>query len=317
MFGSPKFGPDKNSEQQVEVEKPLETKVSLEIFRHSKKENDPNRPNSELLLTPEGRELAHEKGLKMNPDIKVAVAGASPMDRTAETAMLIMSANEDDIKVEDSLAEMDAKIAEEIKFGKKIYRDERLAFNLDGPIEAEGMAAFKAGRYMDWLANESDMLAIKKGDTVSTTYLRQAGNIAEIVDKYSKVGNNFNRLATNKKKDGEEFPNHLERYLATHQSVAEPFLAEVIKEQMGAQARAEFISDLKNGWAETEGLHIKIINKGTEQAINLSYSDKGEQKEIVVSKETIAKILNKRAAFEEAIKKSKHLGQHLEENAKI
>lgn len=307
-----KFSFDKKSEQQVEAEKPLETEVRLEIFRHSKKENDPNRPNSELLLTPEGRELAHEKGLKMNPDINVAIAGASPMDRTAETAMLIMGANEDKIGVDDSLEEMDKKISEEIKVGKKIYRDERLAFNLDGPIQAEGMAAFKAGEYMKWLANESDKQAILKGDTVSTTYLRQAGNVAELVDKHSKIGNNFNRLATDKKKNDEEFPNYLERYLATHQSVAEPFLAEVLKEQNGAAARDAFISDLKNGWAETEGLHIRIVNKGAEQTIKLSYQDKGEQKEIEVSKDTVDKIIKRRAIFEKAVAAAERTDKSIE-----
>jgi hypothetical protein len=307
MFNSFKFTPEK----QAEAEKPLTTEIKLEIFRHSKKENDPNRLNSELLLTPEGRELAHDKGLKMNPDINVAVAGASPMDRTAETAMLIMGANEENIGVNDSLEEMDKKISEEIKVGKKIYRDERLAFNLDGPIEAEGMAAFKAGRYMDWLANESDMLAITKGDNISTTYLRQAGNIAEIVDKYSKVGNNFNRLAIDKKKEGEEFPSHLERYLATHQSVAEPFLAEVIKEQSGAKARDEFIADLKNGWTETEGIHINILNKGQEQTIKLAYQDNGEQREIEVAKETIQKIIRRRISFEDAIKSSMNVADKI------
>jgi hypothetical protein len=307
MFNPFKFTPEK----QAEAEKPLETEVRLEIFRHSKKENDPNRPNSELLLTPEGRELAHEKGLQMNPDINVSVAGASPMDRTAETAMLIMGANEEKIGVRDSLEEMDKKIFEEIKIGKKIYRDERLGFSLDGPIEAEGMAAFKAGKYMDWLANESDMLAIKKGDLVSTTYLRQAGNIAEMVDKYTKVGNNFNRLAIDKKKTGEEFPAHLERYLATHQSVTEPFLAEVLKEQEGAKARDEFIVDLKNGWAETEGIHINILNKGQEQTIKLTYQDKGGQKEIEVAQETIQKIIRRREIFEEAIKESMNVADKI------
>lgn len=314
MFKMPSFNHDSKLEKQAETEKPLETEVRLEIFRHSKKENDPNRPNSELLLTPEGRELAHEKGSKMNPEIKVAVAGASPMDRTAETAMLIMSANEDNIKIGDSLAEMDAKIAEEIKVGKKIYRDERLAFNLDGPIEAEGMAAFKAGRYMDWLANESDVLAIKKGDTVSTTYLRQAGNIAEIVDKYSKVGNNFNRLAADKKKEGEEFPNHLERYLATHQSVVEPFLAEAIKEQLGAKARAEFIAGLKNGWAETEGISVRIKNQGDKQIILLAYKDKGELKELEIKPETIQKIISRREIFEKAAEAANKTDKSIEKS---
>jgi len=289
-------------ENNPEKIKPLETEVRLEIFRHSKKENDPNRPNSELLLTPEGRELAHKKGQELNPDAQVSVAGASPMDRAAETAMLITMANEDKIDITDSLEEMDQKIAAEIKVGKKIYRDECLGFNIDGPIHDEGMAAFKSGVYVEWLSKDSDRQAIAKGDQISTAYLRQAGNIAELVNRYSKIGNNFNRLAAEKKKADQDFPDHLERYLASHQAVAECFVAEVIKDQEGQSAAAAFLADLKNGWAETEGVGFRIINKGPEQIIKMSYQDKGERREIEVEIETINKIIEAREEFEKKIK---------------
>ena len=316
MFGLPKFGFDKNPEQQVEAEKSLETEVRLEIFRHSKKENAPEKLNMEVRLTPEGRELAHEKGKTLNPDINVSVAGASPFDRTAETAMLIMGANEEKIKVDDSLEEMDKKISEEIKFGKKIFRDERLGLDLVNNKE-EGMAAIKAGNYMEWLANYSDEKAILMGDKESTTYSRQAGNVAYFVDRYSKIGNNFNKLAVAKNKDGVEFPNHLERYIGTHQNVAEAFVAEVIKLQDGSEAQQKFVKDMKNCWPETEGISLRIINKGSEQSIFLSYKDNGDPKEIELKPETIEKIISRRATFEEGVKRAKHLGQHLEENAKI
>lgn len=289
-------------ENNSEKIKPLETEVRLEIFRHSKKENDPNRPNSKLLLTPEGRELAHEKGQEFNPDAQVSVAGASPMDRAAETAMLITMANEDEIDVADSLEEMDKKIAAEIKVGKKIYRDERLGFNINGPVHDEGSAAFKSGAYVEWLSKDSDRQAVEKGDQTSTTYLRQAGNIAELVNRYSKVGNNFNRLAAEKKKNDQDFPDHLERYLASHQAVAECFVAEVIKEQEGPAASEAFLTDLKNGWAETEGVSFRIINKGPEQIIKMSYQGRGERREIEVKLETINKIIATREEFEKKIK---------------
>jgi hypothetical protein len=316
MFGIPKFDLDHKSEKQAEIEKPLETEVKLEIFRHSKKENAPEKPNMEVRLTPEGRELAREKGKTFNPNINVSVAGASPFDRTAETAMLIMGANEEKIKVDDSLAEMDKKIAEEIKFGKKIFRDERLGLDLVNNKE-EGMAAIKAGNYMDWLANRSDEKAILMGDVESTTYLRQAGNVAYFVDRYSKIGNNFNKLAAEKNKEGEEFPNHLERYIGTHQNVAEAFVAEVIKFQDSPEAQQKFVKDIKNCWPETEGISLRIINKGPEQSILLSYKDQGEPKEIDLKSETVQKIISRRETFEEGVKRAKHLGQHLEESAKI
>ncbi len=313
MFNMFKSGPEniKPVEKKAENFEVLQTEVNLNIMRHSKKENDPSRPNSELLLTPEGRELAHEKGAGLNPDINVSVAGASPMDRTAETAMLVMGANEDQLGVNDSLEEMEKKIAEELKVGKKLYRDERLGFNLDGPIYDEGMAAFNAGRYAEWLLNESDALAIKKGDPVSTTYLRQAGNIAELVKRYEIVGDNFHRLALNKEKDGAEFTDHLERYLVTHQTVAECFVSEVIKEKLGAPAREEFISSLKNGWAETKGINIHIFNKGQEQSMIMNYQDAKGPQEIELSREIVDKIIRRRNAFEDAVKTSMNVADKL------
>lgn len=290
-----------NLENTKELENPVETEVDLEIFRHSLKENDPNRPNKDLLLTPEGRELARAKGLEKNPDASISVAGASPMDRAAETALLMMLAKEEIIDTSDSLAEMDKKITAEVKVGKKIYRDERLGFRLDGPVKNEGMTAFKEGWYMNWLVNDSDREAIEKGDYVSTTHLRQAGNIAELVERYRQIGGNLNRLAENKKADGQDFGGRLERYLASHQGVVESFVAEVIKDQQGAAAQKEFISNLKNGWAETEGIKVRILNQGSEQVIKLSYPRGAEREELEVRPETLQKIIKDREEFEKLI----------------
>ena len=113
------MGMESIQENRIEKTEALTTEVILEIFRHSKKENDPNRHNSELLLTVEGRELAQKRGKELHPNSNVAVAGASSMDRAAETAMLVMLANEDEIKVTDSLEDMAKKIAEEVKVGNK------------------------------------------------------------------------------------------------------------------------------------------------------------------------------------------------------
>lgn len=290
-------------EVKIEEEPPFKTTLRLEILRHSKKENDPTRPNEELLLTSEGRDLAHEKGVEFNPDYRVSVAGASPMDRAAETAMLVMSANEDKIATSDSLAEMEEKISEELKFGKKMYRDERLGFNLDGPIRDTGLCAFKTGRYLEWLVNYSDQEALEKNDLISTSYLRQAANIAELVQRYQKIATNFNRLALAKKEQGKEFPDHLERYLVSHQSVAESFLAEVIKEQQGEAAQSEFIAGLKNGWRETEGISFNIINQEGGQIIKASYPEQESRREIEIQPGTLQTILDRRAEFEKMFKK--------------
>ena len=313
------MGMESIQENRIEKTEALTTEVILEIFRHSKKENDPNRHNSELLLTVEGRELAQKRGKELNPNSNVAVAGASSMDRAAETAMLVMLANEDEIKVTDSLEDMAKKIAEEVKVGKKLYRDDRLGFDLSGPIHDEGMQSFKEGWYLKWLSENSDQQAIEKNDKISTTYLRQAGNIAELVSRYLTIGNNFNRITNEKKKEAEKvsldsedkekkeaenFPLHLERYLASHQGVPECFMAEVLKIQKGEDGYQKFLDGLGNGWAETKGMSFRIINQGQNQSIILSYFDKGDQKEIEVSPETIFDIIGRRSEFEDKLVKA-------------
>jgi hypothetical protein len=283
------------------MEKAPATKVSLRIFRHSFKENDSSKANSELLLTPEGREFARSKGEEFRPYPERAVAGASPMDRAAETAMLAMLADEQEIETDDSLEEMEAKIKEHIPVGKKLYRDERLGFAISkGPAGQAGMEAFKAGNYLNWLAQDSDRQVIENKDLETTSYLRQAGNIAELVARYQKLGNNFNRLAADPKKQ-EEHGKKLERYLATHQTVLESFVAKTLEIQEGIAARDEFNTKLGNGWKEMEGARLDILNDSNGQRMFISYKDgEGKEQELLIKPETITQIIQERAELEKA-----------------
>lgn len=280
-------------------EKILPTKVVVELLRHSLKENDPSRPNSELLLTPEGRELARARGDELNPYMEKAVAGASPMDRAAETAMLVMLNDAEEIETSDSLATMAEKVSKELPFGKKLYRDERLGFALGkGKTGEEGMKAFKAGRYLDWLVKDSDHQAAAEKDLISTTYLRQAGNIAELLARYQAVGNNFHRLTSDAEKS-EKYGDKLERYLVSHQGVAESFVAKVLEVQGSVAARDEFASSLGNGWAETKGIHVEIINDAQDQHTFLTYNDaQGEKHELWLAPDTLEIIMKERAELE-------------------
>jgi hypothetical protein len=283
------------------MEKVPATKVSLQIFRHSFKESDPNKVNSDLLLTPEGRELARLKGEEFRPYPERAVAGASPMDRAAETAMLAMLADEKDIETDDSLEKMEAKVKEQVPVGKKLYRDERLGFALsNGPVGQIAMDAFRAGNYMNWLVQDSDRQVLENKDLETTSYLRQASNIAELVARYQAVGNNFNRLVTDPKKQTEH-GQKLERYLATHQTVLESFVAKVLEIQEGLSARDEFSEKLGNGWAEMEGVRIDILNDSNGQRMFIAYKDGDkEEKELLIKPETIEQIIVERAELERA-----------------
>jgi len=284
-----------------ESEKQPTTKVVIELMRHSYKENDKNKPNSELLLTPEGREFARLRGKELNPSMKSAVAGASPMDRAAETAMLVMLADADEITTSDSLLEMENKISTELPVGKKLYRDKRLGFALSKGLAGKaGMEAFKAGKYLEWLVQDSDKQVVADKDSVTTTYLRQAGNIAELLARYKSVGNNFHKLVEDKEK-AEKYGDKLERYLVSHQGVAESFVAKVIEIQEGLAARDEFASTIGNGWTETKGIHIEIINDVKGQRVSVTYDDaQGDKKEILLDDDTLATIIQERSELEKA-----------------
>lgn len=281
------------------------TKIVVELFRHSLRENNPNIPNSENLLTPAGRELARERGREMNPRVENSLAGASPMDRAAETALLVMLSNQEEIKTGDSLAVLEEKIKESVPVGRKLYRDERLGFVVgDSPVGVAEMQSFKEGRYLEWLAKESDNQVLEYKDLATTSGLRQAGNIAELIERYKKLGNNFQRLMKDRKKQ-EQYGNNLERYLASHQGVAESFIMEVIKIQEGEQARDEFIKKFGNGWAETKGIHFEIVNSSEGQRVFASFEDANGPREIIIEPKTLENIIFSRAELERACRGNK------------
>ncbi len=285
-------------------EQERETKVILVFMRHGKKEASNDKSNAELLLTEEGRQQAHDKGEKINPQIDVSVGVGSPRKRTKETALLVMLANEEKIDPKKtSLEKIEEAIARELRVGGKVYEDQRLDFNLNGPIGEEMGEAFKRGEYIQYLIQESDRRAIELGDKISSTYTRQAGNIAEVIDRYVAVGDNFHRLASQTDKY-EEFGNQLERYLATHLGVVESFVAKVLEKTEGEEKRDEFIRSVGSGFKETQGMRVEIINKGTEQEIIITYPLGDKEEKIKVSKELLDEIIKERQEFEEKIDRS-------------
>src|SRR3989344_9313950 len=275
----------------------IKTKIILEFMRHGEKENDKTKSDEEVRLTEKGRMMAGEKGEELDPQKEVSLAWGSPKKRTQETALRAMLP---DIDPNASLEDIEEIIREEQKFGKKLIVDERLSFDLSGPEGKEMLAAFKEGKYLQYLISESDKRAIELGDKTSSSYSRYAGNIAEIVSRYIKIGDNFNRIAS---KDGkyEEFGNQLERYLATHQGAAEGFVAKVLEEAQGLEKRDEFISSVGSGFKETEGIHLEIQNNGNHQEITITYQINGNKETIAVSRDLIENIIKDREEFEKKI----------------
>jgi hypothetical protein len=285
----------KTEESTVSPEKKekIESSVKLFLFRHGKKDG--------AVLSTEGKKEARERGVELDSNKNMAVAGGSPLPRTLETSLRTMMP--DDFEDLASFSDIESKMNEEMKFGKKYYQDDRLGFNIDGPIADDVMKFFNEGKYMEWLINKSDQLAIDKNDPVSTTYLRQAGNIAEILKKHMKMGDNFNKLATEKEEYQADDKNTLERYLGTHQGVVESFVLDILRRQEGEAVAQEMAVSMGNGWNELEGVSIEIKNKGKEKSVIMSYPSPEGLKNIEIDPKVIDEIISEREEFEKKIKK--------------
>lgn len=291
----------KETSYSPEKEKQIVTKIILEFMRHGEKESDKTKSDEEVRLTEKGRKMAQEKGVELDPQSEVALAWGSPKKRTQETAIHAMLP---EINENASLEEMQEVIAQEQKVGKKLVEDERLNFDLSGPEGKEMMDAFKAGQYLQYLIEKSDQRAIELGDQTSSSYSRYSGNIAEILNRYAKIGDNFNRIASKSEKY-EEFGNQLERYLASHQGVVEGFTAKVLEKTQGAEKRDEFIKSLGSGFKETEGIHVEVVNNGNEQKISIAYKLNGDKETIEINKELLEEIIKDRQDFEKAVEENK------------
>ncbi|QQR78084.1 MAG: histidine phosphatase family protein [Candidatus Moraniibacteriota bacterium] len=301
MEGGPERGPESKEQEPKQI-----TRVILELMRHGKRERGKTveeEANPNLRLTPEGRAQVTEHGKTVDPQPEVAMGMGSSRVRTQETAYRVMLANED-ISPDDSLEVIEAKVAEQVHYGKKMLVDDRLGFTDEGPIGPDGVKAYMEKRYLPWAMNDSDRDAIEKGDEKSSTYTRMAGNVAEIVARYATVGNNFQRIvARDTEGKYEETGNQLERYLGTHMGIAECFTAKVLETVKGVEAKDKFVQSIGSGFLEAEGVRIEIVNTGMDQTIVLTYTikdaEQGDRKESVqFGREVLAKIIDDRKAFE-------------------
>ncbi len=303
-----------------EGEKKVETEVILDFMRHGKKEIDPNKPDNEIRLSKEGRKMADKKGKRINSSAEASIALGSLRKRTQETAARAMLVNMDEISENASLEEIKGMINNKFQneqmldpnydFGiksKKIIEDKRLDYNANGPVAVEIDEAAGRGEYFKYLTENSDKRAIELGDKDSSTYLRYAGNVAEIVNHYCRIGKNFNKLVS-KSNGNEEYGNRIERYLGSHQGVTENFILMVLEKTGGKEKRNELATKLGDGFKETQGFRVEIINNGDEQKIRLTYglpeeNNDGKTKEetIEFDKSFLEEIIKKRDRFEEKV----------------
>jgi len=292
--------PEKNLESK---EKPS-SKIVLEIFRHGEKEYRKDVPNKELRLTPIGRYQAAIKGKEIEPQPDVAVAIGSPRRRTQETAGRVMLAKKDEITPEMSLEEIEKFIELESKYGKKIISDPRLDYSLEGPLGKKMEENFKIGRCLQYIAYESDKDAIELKDKKSSTYSRAAGNVAEIIKKYTKIAANFDKIVKKNPEKYKKYNNQMERYLGSHLGVTELFLIKILEKIKGTEYRNKFIESLDNGFRETEGFRVEINNTSQGPKIEIKYKMNDKNESMEISPKIIDEIIKERDELEKKIEKS-------------
>ncbi|MEK7586299.1 MAG: hypothetical protein AAB453_00295 [Patescibacteria group bacterium] len=262
----------------LETEK-YSSKIELKFFRHDEKgKAGEGETDNEVLLTPAGRQ--HAKSQAELYDISQAVAFGSPRLRAQETAGFTMAGNLENVTGEETLEELKEKIDKGLGYGTKLATDKRLDFNSNfaTPYGQKALGAFKSGRYLKFLVEESDRVAEETNDEESSTYNRQAGAIASILKKYLSISPRFDKLVKDEAKDYEK---EMYRFFGTHQGVAESFLIKVVEKMKGVGERNKLVSLLNQGFDYFEGFTVEVLtnNEQAEPVIKINYSKKGAKSE--------------------------------------
>ncbi len=299
-------------ENRAEAEKAYRSRIVLSVFRHGEKEKLPpagKTGDDEVLLTPAGRKGAIKSGEMFRlPEegMAQAVAIGSPRKRAQETAAFVMAGEEEMITGDESIDKLKEKIDRGLKMGSKIGASEQLNFSGgSGEFEKEIMGAFKAGKLIDWLVEESDAAAEKYHDKNGSTYSREARDIAELIQRYVRASRRFDDLVQTKK-----YADTMQRFLGTHQSVGESFLAKVIEKTKGVKERDAFLKAMgSTGFGFVEGFQIEIAtpSKGEDRQITLTYrrpakdGKDGYEFQSQLSKELLEEIVKEGEALEQRV----------------
>ncbi len=234
-------------------------KIELHFFRHSIKEsNDVTLPDDESVkLSQAGKNLAIEKSFD-DVNFSQAVAFGSPRVRTQESALYMMTGNEDDITGTETLEELKQKINRDLRVGSKIGIDERLNFSDSNntPVGKALNESYARGEYVKFMVEQSDNLARETGDESGANYSAKAAQIAKIIQKYIGIAPNWQKLVSDESKG---YTDTLERYMGTHASISEAFLAKVIEITEGVEARNSFIEKYPNGFDYLQGFEADIV----------------------------------------------------------
>ncbi len=238
----------------------IKSVIELRFFRHSIKETDPSKSDKDIELTSEGKKYAVQQS-ENDTNIRQSVAFGSLRKRTQETAMFVMSGQESEISGNEKFDELKDKLNQYLKVGSKIGVDENLDFKEDQNSEyyKELISNISKGSYLKYLVEQSDKRAEELGDDHSATYTRQAQQIARIIQKYGNIVPRWTELVT---ENPDKYTKLLERFMGTHQGVAESFLAKLMEAYSSdTELRDKFVASLDNkGFDFAEGFKIYLAD---------------------------------------------------------
>lgn len=233
--------------------------VVLHFMRHSIKEKAPEKSDTDILLSPAGRELAAKK-FENPTDMRFAHVVGSPRVRTHETGAVAATQNPETnpadlgigkVRVDEAL---DFKVDERDEYGRRLYE------------------AFAAGEYLSFLLNESDALAKEKGDTESSTYSRMAADVANIIYRNFKAASRGASILEQSEHPENE-PNDFQRILATHGGIQESFLLKAVEKLKGVAERDKLFALIGgNAFDVTEGFDVTLTKEGGEEKIRITYT---------------------------------------------
>lgn len=287
----------------------IQPSIRLEFFRHDEKtkliEDADNTDDSKVRLTERGRVKATAKGQLKNPHAEVAVSFGSGRERSQETALRHMLAEELSVTPDMSLEDMREEVGRSVSFGKKDAVTGNLDFDWDSNEQFHD-AAYE--RYLDskdalkFIWKDSDGLVKELKDDTSSSYSRLAGNVAELVFKYITIFPRWKNLANEKPEKYKAFDNEMQRFFSSHQGVLESFLMKVMEKNEGAKGVENFINSLadKNGFGFSEGFSVEILEQNGETVVHIQYKDK----KWFVSPNMIQEIVQERDLLNKEIKVS-------------
>lgn len=246
-------------------------KIELHFFRHDEKESDKLKSDIEIRLTEDGKNHAISLSDR-DTNLSQSVAFGSPRKRTQETASLRMAGFHDEITGSETLEELKEKLNNDLKYGSKLNVDQKLDFNLpeSGEYLEEGLATFKEGKLLKWLVDKSDKrfeeLNVEEG---YFSYSNQAKQIAQIIEKYLNILPRWKQLVEDKDK---KYEPEMERFMGTHQTVGECFLAKVIELTKGIEERDIFVEVLDGGGFDfSEGFEVDIVESDNGPQVHVKY----------------------------------------------